>query len=65
LARTAQWLLDQSSPIAEPKPTEAEAYRIDFGNGWSGISPPGRIDGQALTWPHLPPAYAQASPDWL
>jgi crotonobetainyl-CoA:carnitine CoA-transferase CaiB-like acyl-CoA transferase len=68
LARTAQWLLDQGVRPAGPsvdddeQRRQADAYRIAFGNGWSGISPPGRLDGQPLTWPHLPPAYAQAPP---
>jgi crotonobetainyl-CoA:carnitine CoA-transferase CaiB-like acyl-CoA transferase len=65
LARTAQWLLDQPAPQSVPRTTDAQPYRVEFGNGWTGISPPGRIDGRALSWPHLPPAYGQASADWL
>lgn len=69
LARTAQWLLDQGDAPATPDAGEdrsrpAEAYRTAFGDGWSGISPPGVLDGQPLSWPHLPPAYAQAPPIW-
>jgi crotonobetainyl-CoA:carnitine CoA-transferase CaiB-like acyl-CoA transferase len=69
LARTARWLLDQG-----PRPTvptagldaerTAGAYRVDFGNGWSGISPPGRLDGRPLRWANLPPAYGQAASSW-
>ena len=67
LARTARWLLDQGPAPARASDAEdppAEAYRTGFGNGWTGISPPGRIDGQPLRWPHLPPAYTQAPPAW-
>jgi len=70
LARTARWLLDQGAGPAGPSADhdesrrQAETYRTAFGNGWSGISPPGRLDGQPLAWPHLPPAYAQAPPAW-
>ncbi|MEV1319938.1 CoA transferase [Micromonospora arborensis] len=69
LARTARWLLDQGSMPArqsagdDPK-RQADTYRAALGNGWSTISPPGQLDGRALSWPHLPPAYAQAPPDW-
>jgi hypothetical protein len=69
LARTAQWLLDQGimparqSTSDDPK-GQADIYRTALGNGWSGISPPGQIDGRPLNWPHLPPAYGQARPDW-
>lgn len=69
LARTARWLLDQGIMPArrsagdDPK-RQADTYRTALGNGWSAISPPGQLDGRPLSWPHLPPAYAQASPDW-
>jgi crotonobetainyl-CoA:carnitine CoA-transferase CaiB-like acyl-CoA transferase len=69
LARTAQWLLDQGSTPNEPvtgedPDREADHYRCDLGNGWSGIGPPGLLDGRLLSWPHLPPAYGQAPPAW-
>ena len=69
LARTAQWLLDQGSAPTEPSSDEdpalqADRYRCDLGNGWSGISPPGLLDGRPLRWPHLPPAYGTAAPAW-
>jgi CoA transferase family III len=64
LVRTAQWLMDQPAPEPEPEPTEVEPFRTDFGNGWSGISPPGRLDGTPLRWPHLPPEYGHAAPAW-
>jgi hypothetical protein len=69
LARTARWLLDQGVVPAgqsadEDPERRADIYRIALGNGWSAISPPGHLDGRPLSWPHLPPAYAQAPPDW-
>ena len=53
LAHTAKWLIDQG-PRDDPRPatsSEADiaAYRVPFGNGWTGIGPPGLIDGRALT----------------
>jgi crotonobetainyl-CoA:carnitine CoA-transferase CaiB-like acyl-CoA transferase len=69
LTRTAQWLLEQNAGSAEPSSdtdpaAQANAYRTELGDGWSGITPPGRLDGRALRWPHLPPAYGQATPAW-
>ncbi|MCU7728429.1 CoA transferase [Actinoplanes sp. KI2] len=69
LARTARWLLDQGSKPAgrstgEDAARQADAYRTALGNGWSGISPPGQLDGRPLSWPHLPPAYLRARPGW-
>jgi hypothetical protein len=67
LARTARWLLDQGTVAPGPAGGEdppVAAYRVDLGNGWTGISPPGRFDGQPLRWPHLPPAYGKAPPAW-
>jgi crotonobetainyl-CoA:carnitine CoA-transferase CaiB-like acyl-CoA transferase len=65
LARTAQWLLGQPARSPERGPSaDPEAFRTDFGNGWSGISPPGRLDGRPLSWPHLPPEYGHAAPIW-
>ena len=69
LARTARWLLEQGiiptvrSVDDEPQ-RQADTYRTTLGNGWTGISPPGHLDGHPLNWPHLPPAYAQAPPAW-
>jgi crotonobetainyl-CoA:carnitine CoA-transferase CaiB-like acyl-CoA transferase len=71
LARTARWLLDQGiHPPRQNAPDDAkrqaDAYRTALGNGWSAISPPGQLDSRPLHWPHLPPAYAQSSPDcWM
>ncbi|WP_405093290.1 CoA transferase [Micromonospora sp. NBC_01392] len=69
LARTARWLLDQgTAPVGrgpgDDPAARADGWRVALGNGWSAISPPGRLDGRALNWPHLPPAYGQAPPDW-
>lgn len=69
LARTARWLLDQGVHPAhrdtsgEPQPNP-DAYRIALGSGWTGISPPGRLDGRALSWPCLPPAYGRSPAAW-
>jgi crotonobetainyl-CoA:carnitine CoA-transferase CaiB-like acyl-CoA transferase len=69
LARTARWLLDQGVRPAgrdggeEPQRT-ADAYRVDLGDGWSGIGPPGRLDGQPLSWRCLPPAYGRSPAAW-
>jgi hypothetical protein len=69
LARTARWLLDQGGVQAGPSGDDdpkgrADTYRTALGNGWSGISPPGSLDGRPLRWGHLPPAYAQAPAGW-
>ncbi|MEU8071258.1 CoA transferase [Micromonospora sp. NPDC049151] len=69
LARTARWLLDQGSRPARSSGDDdperrADTYRTALGNGWTAISPPGRLDGHPLSWPHLPPAYGQAPPVW-
>jgi hypothetical protein len=69
LARTARWLLDQGvhpthrATSGEEQP-HADAYRIALGNGWSSISPPGRLDGRSLSWPCLPPAYGRSPAAW-
>lgn len=70
LARTAQWLLEQGvsgNPRSTSQPKaerDAAAHRIPLGDGWSSIAPPGHLDGKPLTWPHLPPRYAQSAPAW-
>lgn len=69
LARTARWLLDQGivparQSAGDDPERQADTYRTALGNGWSTISPPGQLDGHPLSWPHLPPAYAQAPPNW-
>ncbi|MBG0565429.1 CoA transferase [Actinoplanes aureus] len=65
LARTARWLLDQGiNPPSGTRddPPNVDAYRVGLGNGWTGISPPGRLDGRELSWPFLPPEYGRATP---
>lgn len=67
LARTAQWLLEQGMQPDAPASTDgasAEPYRISFGDGWTGIAPPGRLDAAPLKWPQLPARYARAAPAW-
>ena len=64
LARTATWLLDQG-PRDVPKrdgvpEQDVAAFRVGFGDGWSGIAPPGALDGRPLAWPRLPPRYGTA-----
>ena len=66
LARTAQWLLDQGSrDSTSDGDGDPELFRTAFGDGWTGIAPPGTLDGRPLVWPHLPPAYGQASPAFV
>jgi hypothetical protein len=74
LARTARWLLDlgPGQPphgLGPGQPPDGpaghvDAYRVALGNGWTGIAPPGGLDGRPLTWPRLPPAYGRADPTW-
>jgi crotonobetainyl-CoA:carnitine CoA-transferase CaiB-like acyl-CoA transferase len=69
LARTARWLLEQDINPSHPgtsseQQPRVDAYRVALSNGWSGIGPPGQLDGRPLTWPHLPPAYGRAAPAW-
>ncbi len=70
LSRTAQWLLDQGVQSMSHSGTHeqgdflVEPYRVSLGDGWSSISPPGKIDGMQLSWPHLPPRYGSAQPVW-
>ncbi|MEV6600734.1 CoA transferase [Actinoplanes sp. NPDC051346] len=65
LERTAQWLLGHGSRDAgDFGEVDPDAYRVDLGGGWSGVSPPGKLDGRGLSWPHLPPAYGAAPAAW-
>lgn len=70
LARTARWLIDQGhrqpAPGTDPEAAAARAdrHRVPFGDGWTGIAPPGQLGGAPLSWPHLPPRYARATPSW-
>jgi hypothetical protein len=66
LVRTAQWLMDQGvrDIVKDPPIPDVSAYRVPLGEGWSTIAPPGRLDGQPLVWPNLPPKYGQAEPKW-
>ncbi|MFI5494022.1 CoA transferase [Actinoplanes sp. NPDC051859] len=63
LERTARWLMD-AEPDAAQLEADAEHYRVPLGGGWTGISPPGSLDGQPLRWPQLPAAYGSAPPAW-
>jgi len=67
LTRTAHWLLQQgtrAAPPIDPEPNSDDHYRVPLGDGWTGIAPPGQLDGTPLFWPHLPPRYGQASAAW-
>ncbi|MGI5239761.1 CoA transferase [Dactylosporangium sp. CA-139066] len=65
LNRTARWLLDQGvrADVRDGEP-DPDAFRVALGDGWSGISPPGQLDGRALSWPGLPPAYGRSPAAW-
>jgi hypothetical protein len=69
LSATAQWLLRQGirSPATTSTPASQEEvaeYRTSLGDGWSGISPVGRLDDRPLSWPRLPPRYGRAQAAW-
>ncbi|GGQ60151.1 CoA transferase [Couchioplanes azureus] len=75
LERTAQWLLDHepghSAAGEDHEPGhlavgegDPDAHRVDLGGGWSGVGPPGMLDGRALSWPRLPAAYGAAPAAW-
>lgn len=69
LACSAQWLLDQGRRDGADAGDgdvgdDAAAYRVPLGDGWSGIGPPGSIDGTPLAWPHLPPCHGRSQPEW-
>jgi crotonobetainyl-CoA:carnitine CoA-transferase CaiB-like acyl-CoA transferase len=68
LAATANWLVDRSSApgssVDASSSNDDEQYRTAFGDGWSGISPAGRLDGMSLRWPKLPPRYGTAQAAW-
>ena len=64
LARTARWLLDTPLDPSPPQDTQTAPFLVPLGAGWTGVSPPGTIDGGPLTWPHLPPAYGKAPAAW-
>ncbi|GAA0419714.1 CoA transferase [Actinoplanes capillaceus] len=64
LTGTATWLLDQPRKTLFPGTDDAhpniDGYRVPLGEGWTGISPPGLLDGHPLRWPHLPPRYGRS-----
>jgi hypothetical protein len=67
LARTAHWLQQQGTRDDRPanrEPQPDDPYRLPLGDGWTGIAPPGQLDGSPLSWPHQPPRYGQASAAW-
>ncbi|GAB3851190.1 CoA-transferase family III protein [Dactylosporangium cerinum] len=64
LARTARWLLETPVDPSPPVDTPVAAFLAPLGAGWTGVTPPGTLDGTPLTWPHLPPAYGTAPATW-
>jgi crotonobetainyl-CoA:carnitine CoA-transferase CaiB-like acyl-CoA transferase len=64
LARTARWLLDTPLDASPPVDTPTAPFLVPLGAGWTGVSPPGALDGVPLTWPHLPPAYGRSPAAW-
>jgi crotonobetainyl-CoA:carnitine CoA-transferase CaiB-like acyl-CoA transferase len=64
LARTARWLLETSLDRAAPQDTPTAPFLAPLGGGWTGVAPPGTVDGAPLTWPRLPPAYGSAPAAW-
>lgn len=64
LARTARWLLETPVDPSPPADTPTAPFLVPLGAGWTGVSPPGTVDGTPLVWPHLPPAYAAAPATW-
>lgn len=71
LAGTAAWLQDAPAPAGAPRsaavPVDPAPYLVDI-PAPDGVltlaTPPGRIDGRALTWPPPAPAYGTAAPRW-
>ncbi|GAA3210474.1 CoA transferase [Dactylosporangium siamense] len=64
LARTARWLLETPVDPSPPVDTPTAPFLAPLGAGWTGVTPPGTLDGAPLTWPHLPPAYGTARATW-
>lgn len=64
LARTARWLLDTPTDPDPPRDTPVAPFLVPLGNGWTGVRPPGTLDGAPLAWPHLPPSYGTAAAAW-
>lgn len=74
--RCSYRLLAPPSGFDQPRPRQMDTapsgvtegdiapYRVPLRNGWSGIRPPGRLDGRPLSWPHLPPHYGGDPPRW-
>jgi hypothetical protein len=67
LARTPHLLHERGTrarPRTAQEPQPDDPYRRPLGGGWTGIAPPGQLDGSPLSWPHLPPRYGQAPAAW-
>jgi hypothetical protein len=73
LARTAAWLFESraESPVEASEDVEGpeapvDKWRVDIDSPAgtvSAIAPPGRIDGEPLTWPFAT-AYGADAPHW-
>ncbi|MEV0562694.1 CoA transferase [Dactylosporangium sp. NPDC050588] len=64
LARTAAWLIGAPLDGTPPVETPVAPYLVPLGNGWTGVAPPGALDGVPLSWPRLPPSYGTAPAAW-
>jgi crotonobetainyl-CoA:carnitine CoA-transferase CaiB-like acyl-CoA transferase len=72
LAQTAAWLLRQARldpPTEQSRATEIDPgrYLVDLpraGDVVTIVTPPGAIDGAALTWPSPPAHYGASPPRW-
>jgi CoA-transferase family III len=68
LAGTARWLQDlPTGPAPEVPDVDPAPYLVDIPapDGLLTLAtPPGRVDGKALTWPDPAPAYGAARPVW-
>ncbi|MGI5185148.1 CoA transferase [Dactylosporangium sp. CA-152071] len=64
LARTAAWLIGAPLDGTPPVETPVAPHLVPLGNGWTGVAPPGALDGVPLSWPRLPPSYGTAPATW-
>ena len=63
LATTAAWLLQLPRPGELPFPGEPRPPTTALGR-LSAVTPPGSLDGRALTWPSGLPGYGADAPAW-
>ncbi|BEP15303.1 CoA transferase [Acidothermaceae bacterium B102] len=63
LATTASWLLRLPRPDELPSPGEPSPRTATIGR-LTAVTPPGSLDGGALTWPSGLPEYGADAPAW-